>query len=322
MSNHLIVLSAPPVKGYYKKVYQHVVAFHIGYAKAVLGREDDILILTNADTHATYAAELPAEILIRYSSQEDIWMRDFTTINPTSPVQFRYAPAAQGGSKSEAKYVQNAFNKFSAQFGLNIPKTDHILDGGNVVDNHENRAIVTDRFLKDNRLKKDSAKTELKRLLQVSEVAIIPAEDVSYDPLGHADGMVMWVSRDVVVVNQNPDVDLHAGILAELRSSFPGVTVVEVPCDPIEDSFDKKFPSATGIHVNSVVTPQNIYMPVFNVANDAVVTSILRRHTTKNIVPVDARMVAKLGGSVRCLSWQIGGNVAAVVKAALCREQV
>ena len=315
----LIVLSSPKVTGYYSNVYQHIINFHIRYAKAIQGK-DDVLVLTNAATHATYAAELPAEILIKNAEQADIWMRDFTTINPNSPVQFRYAPAAQGGSQSESDFVQGTFNTFATDtLKLSFPKSTYILDGGNVVDNHDNRAVVTDRFLTDNNLDKATATTELKKLLKVSEVAIIPSEAASVDPLGHADGMVMWASRDVIFVNEYTGT-FRQSVLDELAAAFPSVKVVEVPSYPDAAVFDPKYASAIGINLNSVMTEDYIYMPVFpsfNTTNDNIVKAAVERETTKTVVTVDASLVGKLGGSVRCLTWQVGGATATQVKAAL-----
>ena len=315
----LIVLSSPKVTGYYSNVYQHIINFHIRYAKAIQGK-DDVLVLTNAATHATYAAELPAEILIKNAEQADIWMRDFTTINPNSPVQFRYAPAAQGGSQSESDFVQGTFNTFATNtLKLSFPKSTYILDGGNVVDNHDNRAVVTDRFLTDNNLDKATATTELKKLLKVSEVAIIPSEAASVDPLGHADGMVMWASRDVIFVNEYTGT-FRQSVLDELAAAFPSVKVVEVPSYPDAAVFDPKYASAIGINLNSVMTEDYIYMPVFssfNTTNDNIVKAAVERETTKTVVTVDASLVGKLGGSVRCLTWQVGGATATEVKAAL-----
>ena len=318
-SKQLIVLSAPKTSGYYGPVYKHVINFQIAYAKAIQGK-DDVLVLTNADTHSAYAAELPAEILIKNAEQADIWMRDFTTINPNSPVQFRYAPAAQGGSQSESDFVQGTFNTFATDtLKLSFPKSTYILDGGNVVDNHDNRAVVTDRFLTDNNLDKATATTELKKLLKVSEVAIIPSEAASVDPLGHADGMVMWASRDVIFVNEYTGT-FRQSVLDELAAAFPTVKVVEVPSYPDAAVFDPKYASAIGINLNSVMTEDYIYMPVFssfNTTNDNIVKAAVERETTKTVVTVDASLVGKLGGSVRCLTWQVGGATATQVKAAL-----
>lgn len=134
--------------------------------------------------------ELPQDILLE-ATMRDIWMRDFTTVNPNQPIQFRYAAAAQGGNQKDADWVQQGFVRFTDRLNIKYANTDLILDGGNVVNNHRDKAIITDRFLEDNNLTKAEAKIKLKSLLGVDRIAIIPADDP--EGVAHADGMVMFI---------------------------------------------------------------------------------------------------------------------------------
>jgi agmatine/peptidylarginine deiminase len=49
-------------------------------------------------------------------------------------------------------------------------------------------------------------------------------------------------------------------------------------------------------------------MPTFNDVYDIQMLELFRSHTNKTIVPIPAEKVAMMGGSVRCLSWQIKGT--------------
>jgi agmatine/peptidylarginine deiminase len=57
--------------------------------------------------------------------------------------------------------------------------------------------------------------------------------------------------------------------------------------------------------VNCIVTDDYIYMPLFNDPHDTEMLEFLKSHTNKTVVPILAEKIAVMGGSVRCLSWQI-----------------
>ncbi len=90
----------------------------------------------------------------------------------------------------------------------------------------------------------------------------------------------------------------------ELKNSFPGVEIVEVP-NHIPDKRWRNFDSAVNCYVNSVVTDGYIYMPTFNNPHDTEMLELFKSNTNKMIVPIPAETVAVMGGSVRCLCWQM-----------------
>ena len=58
------------------------------------------------------------------------------------------------------------------------------------------------------------------------------------------------------------------------------------------------------------MTDKHIYVPTFDSEADQVFIDELSLHTSKKIIPVPASKVCIMGGSVRCLSWQVQGNLA------------
>jgi len=310
----LIVISPPSINNsYYTKVYDQIVAFDIAYAKSIIGK-DNVVVLGDAATIKYLAKHLPKDILLE-QKLEDIWLRDCSTVNPHNPVQFRYAAAAQGGKQEDADYVQEAFNKFTNKHDLSFDKSSLILDGGNYVDNYNGRAIVSDRFLKDNGLSYLAAKKKLKKLLHLNEVAIIPSDDPK--GLAHADGQVMFIEENTVLVSDYNDPPFQKSIHKELEESFPGIKILIMPTKFEDDAFDSKYGSACGIHVNSTVTKQQIYFPIFNKSTDEKALKIVTKNTTKTVVPIDASKVCNMGGSIRCLSWQlVDENAEKLIKAA------
>lgn len=308
----LIVLSAPSVNNtYYTKAFNEIVNFHVRYAKAVMGN-DNIVILVDESSMPFYEKFLPKDILLS-ADIFDIWMRDFTTVSPLNPIQFRYTEASM--SKKESKDTQASLNTFAGKYKLSFRKTDYIIDGGNIVDNYKGKIITTTRFIEDNYLTKGSAKSELKRLLNAKEVAIIESDD---DVLAHADGMVMWIEENSLLLNDYSSIDksFRDVVYNELKAAFPSTKIIEVPFKEVNDAW-KGFASATGINVNSTLSFNNIYVPVYGMEHEAIFFKLLKANTSKKIIKIKANGVSPMGGSVRCLTWQLTGNNAKrLIKAA------
>ena len=298
----LLVLSAPSVHNeYYKEDFQAIVEFQKQYAKTVLGN-DNVIVLVDRDT-APYYADSLAEDMLLIADVDDIWMRDFSTVHPRHMVQFTY-DQSYFEFREDAEGTQLSFVDFTDRNGLEYRWEDFVLDGGNVVDNGDDKIVVTTRFLEENGLSIHEAKSLLQEIIGVQEVAIIEYDD---DVMGHADGMVMWADSNTLLVNAY-DKPLRGEVLRELESAFTDVTIVEVPAKFTYSRW-RDFNSACGVNVNAVVTHNHIYVPTFNQpdADDAAI-DIIRSNTAKTVHTVSAEQVCHMGGSVRCMSWQIAGE--------------
>lgn len=298
----LLVLAAPSIyDDYYAPVFNQVVNFQIAYAKGIMGK-DNVVVLVDADTRRYYENDLPNDILLT-AEVFDIWMRDFTTVNPLNPVQFQYTWASM--TEQESQEVQNSFKSFADQYGIERHTTDLKIDGGNIVDNYAGKVITTTRFMTDNNLTLEEAKSQLRNLLGATEVAILPPDE---DVLAHADGMVSWIDEDVLLVNDySSDPSFQEAVLTELQTAFPSTRIIEVPVEYTESTW-ANFESACGINLNATATLRNIYVPVFSMPHEQAVLDILNQNTGKNVVQIDANGVCEMGGSVRCLTWQLAGS--------------
>lgn len=313
----LIVLAAPLVSDpYYRSRRADILSFQIAYAKSVRGR-DNVVILGDRKTVRELSAELPEDLLLE-APMRDIWMRDFTPVAPGDPVLFRYSAAAQSGKPAEATAVQDGFVRFAKRHRLSFRRAPWILDGGNVVDNGSDKAIVTDRFLSDNRLDQPQAIAILREQLGVEQVAVLPADPE--DRLAHADGMAMFLASNAVAVTRYGG-EFQAAIHRELRAAFPGIEIVEIESAFDDHAWDKDFGSAKGIYVNATVTDHAIYLPIYGLATDAKAVERIRSRADREVLPVDASRIGPLGGSVRCLSWQLKGeNAGKLIRAARKRK--
>ena len=301
----LIVLSAPSIHDpYYTDDFQEIVDFQIDYAKAIVGNDNVVLIVDNSTRHY-YKGKLPDDILIT-GNISDIWMRDFTTINPQHPVQFKYTWASV--TQQESVEIQNSFKAFADKYKIERATSDMLLDGGNIVDNYSGKVIATTRFMEDNKLSALEAKQQLMFLLAATKVAIIPPDE---EILAHADGMVCWIEDNTLLVNDySEDTAFRNTVLNELASSFPNTTIIEVPVEftKIKQAKGELIESACGVNLNATLTFNTLYVPVFGLPHDDEVLEIIKQNTTKKVIPINAEGVCGLGGSVRCLSWQLTGK--------------
>lgn len=319
----LIVIAAPSIVDteddpYYAQLFDDIVEFDIAYANAVLGN-DEILILVDRETRPYFEGRVPEDILIE-SYPQHIWMRDFTTVNPHGPVQFRYTPATFENNQTEADEIQAEFNYLLTQAGIGVGKARYkgqklLLDGGNIVDNYAGRVITTERFLEDNSLSRKEGIDALKQLLGATEVAIIPGDE---PVIAHSDGMVMFSDPNTLFVNRYNGA-FRTRVLDELKRAFPGIRLIEIDARWDEGDSELSVGSACGINLNATVTSRFIYMPHFGDIESDDAMELIADNTDKTVIPIPANGVCKLGGSVRCLSWQQSGNRSAEVSRKLRR---
>ena len=301
----VVVMAAPSVdNSYYRAVFQDIVDFQINYANQVEGR-DAAIILVNRRTRPFYEGKVPDYVLVD-GNMEDIWIRDFGSTIANRQVKFKFSPDYM--NHQDSRVIDRAYKKWMRRNDLPFGASSHlILDGGNVVDNGNGRVIVTDRFLYDNpQLTKNQAKRKLMQLMKARQVAII--NESPGDATGHADGMVMWVSDNKILLHQQ-DASVHNKIVRELRTSFPGVEVVVLDDHFVYDEW-QGFVSACNIFVNSLVTHNYIYVPTFNMGVDNEMLATIQKHTDKTVVEIPAEKVCFMGGSVRCLTWNVDGQMA------------
>jgi agmatine/peptidylarginine deiminase len=319
-SNHispertLLVLATPSASDrYYRRLRPEILAFQTATAKQVLGR-DNIVILGDRKTLKQLAMDLPEDILLE-APMRDIWMRDFTPVVLEDPILFRYTSAAQAGKQPTADWVQGGFVRFARKLGLSFRRTRLMLDGGNVVENGIDKAIVTDRFLSDNALSKPKALFLLQKELDVERVAILPADPE--DPLAHADGMALFLGSNTVAVTAYGGT-FQSQLKQELSKAFPGIRILELETEfDTGKAWDPRFGSAKGITVNAVRTDRFLYVPVFGVKTDATNLELIRAESDREVIPIDAGTVSRMGGSVRCLSGQMKGeNARKLIEAA------
>jgi len=322
-SKELIVLAAPTSDdSYYADVDEDIFNFHIQYAQQIQDR-DDVLILTDRKGFERYAQALGRH-RVAIAPMADIWARDFSLSNVEQPVMFRYTAAGQGGGvrgQSAADSVQDELADLAETAGLEFRESELLNDGGNFVDDYAGNVVVSRKFLRDNGLTEKQGRNAIRDLTGARHVAFIESDEQG--GLEHADGVVSFVDTNVLITNSYDEDPEYARKLREdLNAGLPGVQIHEI-VTPYDDTeiYDERFGSACGLYTNALVTPDRIYLPQFGIAEDRIAVEQVGRVTSREVVPVPSELVCRMGGGVRCMSWQLRGDNAAALLKHLKRSQ-
>ena len=143
----------------------------------------------------------------------DLWLGDFSPVLPKHEVKFTYKPKY---IKSEdAKFVRSEFMKVLQKMDTQLNRNEIILDGGNVVHNNCNKAIISERVLLGNEGKTPTVlQNELENLL-ATKVGFIPDPE---DTTGHADGIVAFVEDNVLLIGEHGDEEYYKSVECAVKS--------------------------------------------------------------------------------------------------------
>lgn len=230
------------------------------------------------------------------SNTSDIWLRDFMPIKTRSGrwISFRYEPSYLNDTPERRT---NYRKEIAPKLQLPVIYSDINLDGGNVVFSpSKSRVIISDRVFWENRDKEPAALVrELEQLLE-AQVIIIPS--LKSDFTGHADGMVRFVNEYTAIGNR---VDTKNGLEQQIRRVLiqHGIDVLDFPYE------SSRGISAEGCYLNFLETDTCIFLPKFGRAMDREVIAAATRIFPKTVVPVEIGAIAREGGGLNCISWEM-----------------
>ena len=302
----VIVVSLPGITDLqYRRELNYIAEFFKELDDKTVGR--DHLLITHDQSGLQYLDKhnFRHAKFIQVENYLDLWMRDFPPTMPKLQVKFIYKPHYV--KPSNAKRVEEDFAKFGHQMKLpTFQRCEIILEGGNIVENGKDIAIVSDRVFKDNRhISEDKIVEKLENSIQRKVIFIPDPEDTT----SHSDGIVSFVEEDVLVVacySDRDGIEYYEEIKSLIRREAPEVKVVPLPCYELKKK-SWGFSSAEGCYANALVTNNAVYVPFFSkqACNDRAL-EVYNSHTKKEVIPIlSAGNLAVLGGSTRCLSWQI-----------------
>jgi len=246
---------------------------------------------------------------VQFIETKDIWCRDFLPIQVGKNKFVQFTLTKNYYSK-KIKHLQTDPSPICQMLGIEpiTPKFNGLpvyLDGGNVIRKF-NKVIITDKVFKDNKIPPVELINILKDFLEVDQVIIIPKEPG--EDSGHSDGMVRFINKDTVLINNYSEVNTNRTFLKKLRQTLmeSGLSIIEVPYKPRYDRINGLQPS-TGIYVNYLQIGSKIFLPTFDdpETDDLSISVFQSIFGLENIIPVPSKELSLLGGVLNCCSWEI-----------------
>ncbi len=251
--------------------------------------------------HQVCALELP-----------DIWVRDFLPLQHSKTGEL-YQPIFD---PRYANYIPKLTAEIRRQVRACFPQARHCnvrIDGGNILLTPDKKYALClakhtiFRSFADEQ--KIQVETELKRALGVQEILWLPRQ--IGDKIGHIDGYIQFLGDFLMegveelyggittggLLNTSGYSKLHE-YCTQKHIIAGGENWVHLICRPDKEDWL----SAKGLYINFLETSRAVFVPQFNLPEDEQVIGIMKKYTSKPLVPVDCSKIAFYGGAVHCLT--------------------
>jgi len=140
----------------------------------------------------------------------------------------------------------------------------------------------------------------LESLFETERLFFVPQN--YYDFTGHVDGMARFINEDTVLIN---DLSVES---PEYQTTFrmalhnAGLKYLEIPYCPDQADHD----AATGLYINYLEMQNTIIVPLFGIKSDDIAVSQFENiFNGYQVHTVNCNEIAKLGGVLNCISWNI-----------------
>lgn len=235
------------------------------------------------------------------SGTKDIWTVDYMPIqiDRDTFVQFKYSPDYLNTIKW-SKTITNV-DLVCKNINLSTKKSHIVLDGGNII-KYKNKVIMCDKIFDENpHYKYDELIREVCCLLQVEQIIFVPKHPK--DIIGHADAMVRFVDEKTVLINDYSKESNSYYKSFRLSLHNAGLYCIEFPYNPYNN---KNYEDATGEYINFLQMKNFILLPVFNLKEDILAYNLIKSiFSNYTIDTIDSTELAKRGGLLNCISWNI-----------------
>jgi agmatine deiminase len=246
---------------------------------------------------------------INYSfidNTRDLWCRDYMPLQTSKGrfVQFRFYPSYYDDDRWRHLLTDTNQIEVETVPATAITNSTILLDGGNVI-RAADTVILTDRVLKENPTKtKPEVVLELKQVLQVNQVYLIPA--LPYEISGHADGMVRLLDdRTLLVADfQHESTSWNARYKKSLEAT--GLELIDFPNVYDNTKNEHGEYAALGCYINFAWIGEVILFPQFDLEEDKLALAEAKKIFNNNkVLPVPAADLAMSCGVLNCATWNI-----------------
>ena len=236
-------------------------------------------------------------------STNDYWARDYMPIQLGKDEFFNYHYYPNYLVNMDDIETITDATKVLRGTGISCRSTNLIIDGGNMVSCGP-YIVMTDKVFTENRKKKDDA--DFKALLESElghPVIIIPWTPHEDDVYGHSDGFIKWCGDNQILMGNHGDCyPEEAASIRRILENY-GFEVTEMR---FKGKVDSPCYNLNWAYINFLQVGKNIIMPIFDIPEDAIAQQYIQEafHDC-NIRQIDMAEIAKEGGALHCLSWNV-----------------
>lgn len=232
---------------------------------------------------------------------KDVWAVDYMPIqiDLNKFVRFIYNPSYL----QTTKYLKTIsdVDKICVDIGIETSKSNILIDGGNVTRTTD-KVIMTERIFKDNpTYERKKLIKELRELLQVDKLYLVPEQPDDFT--GHSDGMLRFIDEDTIVINdyKKEKKEFYAVFKNAIQNT--GLEAIEIPYNVYNNKNDEQ---ANGDYINFLQMKNIVIIPTFGIKEDELAIRKLETVFAGNkIVAIDSNDIAKDGGILNCITWNI-----------------
>ncbi|MDD3051643.1 MAG: agmatine deiminase family protein [Candidatus Cloacimonetes bacterium] len=265
----------------------------------------DLLQVKFPEFHKTFT-EILDNNNIKYGFLEgtkDVWAVDYMPIQVHSDkfVKFCYNPDYLRKSRRWRETITDC-TEICKKLGIDYAESGILIDGGNVI-RSRTKAILTDKIFEENPAY-DSRKL-IEQIESLLELQVVTIPYLKSDIIGHADGYVRFLDENIVLINEMANEDAEYSFCLKKKLTEAKLSFIEIPYNPYKN---KNNLDATGLYINYLQMRNIIFLPVFGIKEDDTCLKLFRQVFPKSqIVPVKSNAIAKDGGVLNCISWNILG---------------
>jgi agmatine/peptidylarginine deiminase len=259
----------------------------------------------------------------------DVWCRDFMPVQITKDLflSFTYYP----DYLIEQQFAITNWELHNVHSReLDICRIPHrilplILDGGNVIKaiNKEGKptCILCDKVLEENKVSKVELENWWNRYFEGSlELVLLPWEGPDYNPIGHADGIVRYISKGKVLMTNYSEYDKELAEKYHNILKTHGFEVQELWYRKMfseEDKLWKLLKNHSWCYINFLQVDHNILLPRlgYNKLDNLALEQIKEAFDNGfNVEMIDCDMTeiiggdgcgSNSGGALNCLTWNV-----------------
>ena len=237
---------------------------------------------------------------------KSIWVRDFmpVQVKPRKFVKFNYAPDYLLKYKKYRNLVTTRAGIIAADLGYKNQISKLIIDGGNIVKSKSKMILTTKIFNDNSETPRNKIISEIEKSLD-REVILIPWD--KSDIFGHTDGLVRFINENTVLVNEHLPESYkitYNNFIASLISARLNIENMIVGKTDSNSYID-----ATGLYLNFLEIGNIIFVPIFNLyTDDKAIKRFEKFFPHKKVIPVVSNEIAKDGGVLNCISWNVLNN--------------